>query len=165
MKLKFKHQPFQAEAAAAVCDVFNGQPLRTANYRIDLGDTSNLQQSMYQLTDVGFRNHPLVPELTRSRLLENLRAVQIRNNLKPSDSLAGPGINLTIEMETGTGKTYTYVKTMYELNRRYGWSKFIIVVPSVAIREGVAKSLETTKQHFPMSTARRSGFLPIHRIS
>ena len=148
MKLKFKHQPFQAEAAAAVCDVFNGQPLRTANYRIDLGDTTNLQQSMYQLTDVGFRNHPLVPELTRSRLLENLRAVQIRNNLKPSDALAGPGINLTIEMETGTGKTYTYVKTMYELNRRYGWSKFIIVVPSVAIREGVAKSLETTKQHF-----------------
>lgn len=148
MKLKFKHQPFQAEAAAAVCDVFNGQPLRTANYRIDLGDATNMQQSMYQLTDVGFRNHPLVPELTRSRLLENLRAVQIRNNLKPSDSLAGPGINLTIEMETGTGKTYTYVKTMYELNRRYGWSKFIIVVPSVAIREGVAKSLETTQQHF-----------------
>lgn len=62
--------------------------------------------------------------------------------------MAGPGINLTIEMETGTGKTYTYVKTMYELNRRYGWSKFIIVVPSVAIREGVAKSLETTQQHF-----------------
>lgn len=67
---------------------------------------------------------------------------------KRRDALAGPGINLTIEMETGTGKTYTYVKTMYELNRRYGWSKFIIVVPSVAIREGVAKSLETTQQHF-----------------
>lgn len=72
---------------------------------------------------MGFRNHPLVPELTRSRLLDNLRAVQIRNNLKPSDSLAGPGINLTIEMETGTGKTYTYVKTMYELNRRYGTAR------------------------------------------
>ena len=134
MKLKFKHQPFQAEAAAAVCDVFNDQPLRTANYRIDLGDTTNMQQRM-DFSEVGFRNHPLVPELTRSRILENLRAVQIRNNLKPSDALAGPGINLTIEMETGTGKTYTYVKTMYELNRRYGWSKFIIVVPSVAIRE------------------------------
>lgn len=147
MKLKFKHQPFQAEAAAAVCDVFNDQPLRTANYRIDLGDTTNMQQRM-DFSEVGFRNHPLVPELTRSRILENLRAVQIRNNLKPSDALAGPGINLTIEMETGTGKTYTYVKTMYELNRRYGWSKFIIVVPSVAIREGVAKSLETTQQHF-----------------
>ena len=106
MKLKFKHQPFQAEAAAAVCDVFNDQPLRTANYRIDLGDTTNMQQRM-DFSEVGFRNHPLVPELTRSRILENLRAVQIRNNLKPSDALAGPGINLTIEMETGTGKTYT----------------------------------------------------------
>ena len=140
MKFHFKHQPFQADAAAAVCDVFNGQPRRTANYRIDLGDVS--QQDM-DMSEVGFRNHPLVPELTTARILESLRAVQRRNGLKPSEHLAGPGINLSIEMETGTGKTYTYVKTMYELNRRYGWSKFIVVVPSVAIREGVYKSLQT----------------------
>ena len=147
MKLQFKHQPFQAEAAAAVCDVFNGQPMRTTTYRLDLGDMTNVQQSM-DMTDTGFRNHPLVPELTNQNILKNLQTVQRRNGLKPSESLAGPGINLSIEMETGTGKTYTYVKTMYELNARYGWSKFIIVVPSVAIREGVYKSLQTTQEHF-----------------
>ena len=147
MKLQFKHQPFQAEAAAAVCDVFNGQPMRTTTYRLDLGDMTNVQTDL-DMTDTGFRNHPLVPELTNARILDNLRAVQRRGGLKPSDTLAGPGINLSIEMETGTGKTYTYVKTMYELNARYGWSKFIIVVPSVAIREGVYKSLQTTQEHF-----------------
>ncbi len=147
MKLQFKHQPFQAEAAAAVCDVFNGQPLRTTAYRLDLGDMSNVQTDL-EMTDIGFRNHPLIPELTNARILDNLRSVQRRGGLTPSDALAGPGVNLSIEMETGTGKTYTYVKTMYELNARYGWSKFIIVVPSVAIREGVYKSLQTTQEHF-----------------
>ena len=147
MKLQFKHQPFQAEAADAVCDVFCGQPYRTVTYRRDLGDLTGMQISTYD-TEVGFRNQPLVPDLTNRRLLDNLRAVQRRNGLKPSDELTGPGVNLSIEMETGTGKTYTYVKTMYELNKRYGWSKFIIVVPSVAIREGVYKSLQTTQEHF-----------------
>ena len=147
MKLQFKHQPFQKDAAAAVCDVFNGQPKRKTTYRIDMGNLEGTQRQIGE-TDTGFRNHPLVPELTHSVLLENLQAVQRRNGLKPSEELAGPGINLTIEMETGTGKTYTYVKTMYELNARYGWSKFIIVVPSVAIREGVYKSLQTTQEHF-----------------
>ena len=144
MKLQFKHQPFQAEAADAVCDVFCGQPYRTVTYRRDLGDLTGVQISTYD-TEVGFRNQPLVPELTNRKLLDNLRAVQRRSGLKPSDELTGPGVNLSIEMETGTGKTYTYVKTMYELNKRYGWSKFIIVVPSVAIREGVYKSLQTTQ--------------------
>lgn len=104
MKLQFKHQPFQANAAAAVCDVFLGQPRRTFTYRRDLGDQIGLQQEI-GMGDTGFRNHPLVPELTRSRLLENLRTVQRRNGLNPSDDLAGPGINLSIEMETGTGKS------------------------------------------------------------
>ena len=147
MKLQFKHQPFQAEAATAVCDVFNGQPYRTTTYRLDLGDMTNVQTNL-DMSDTGFRNHPLVPELTNSHILKNLQTVQRRNGLKTSEALAGPGINLSIEMETGTGKTYTYVKTMYELNQRYGWSKFIIVVPSVAIREGVYKSLQTTQEHF-----------------
>ena len=147
MKLQFKHQPFQAAAAAAVCDVFNGQPMRTTTYRLDLGDMTNVQTDL-DMTDTGFRNHPLVPELTNAKILDNLRAVQRRSGLPPSESLAGPGINLSIEIETGTGKTYTYVKTMYELNQRYGWSKVIIVVPSVAIREGVYKSLQTTQEHF-----------------
>ena len=127
MKLQFKYQPFQAQAADAVCDVFAGQPFCTTTYRIDLGDTANLQQS-FDLTEVGFRNQPLVPALTRTRLLQNVKTVQRRNGLAPSDALTGPGINLSIEMETGTGKTYTSVKTMYELNKRYGWSKFIVVL-------------------------------------
>ena len=148
MKLQFKHQPFQADAAAAVCDVFNGQPFRTTTYRRDLGDVVNVQMEMDE-SDVGFRNEPLIPALTNARILENLRAVQRRNGIDPpSGALSGPGVNLSIEMETGTGKTYTYVKTMYELNKRYGWSKFIIVVPSVAIREGVYTSLTATQEHF-----------------
>ena len=146
MKLQFKHQQFQKDAALAVCDVFNGQPCRRATYRRDLGNIRQI--GMGDLNEVGFRNAPFVPELSSAKLLDNLRMVQRRNGLKPSDALAGPGINLTIEMETGTGKTYTYVKTIYELNQRYGWSKFIIVVPSVAIREGVYKSLKTTQEHF-----------------
>ena len=157
MRLQFKHQPFQAEAAAAVCDVFSGQPLRTAAYRLDLGDMANVQTDL-DMTDVGFRNQPLVPELTEARILENLRAVQRRGGLKPSAALAGPGINLSVEMETGTGKTYTYVKTIYELNIRYGWSKFIIVVPSVAIREGVYRSLQTTQEHFAEEYGRKLRF-------
>jgi type III restriction enzyme len=157
MKLQFKHQPFQAAAAAAVCDVFNGQPMRTTTYRLDLGDMTNVQTDL-DMTDTGFRNHPLVPELTNAKILDNLRAVQRRSGLPPSESLSGPGINLSIEMETGTGKTYTYVKTMYELNQRYGWSKFIIVVPSVAIREGVYKSLQTTQEHFAGEYGRKIRF-------
>lgn len=147
MKLQFKHQPFQAEAAAAVCDVFLGQPLRTETCRLDPGDMAGAQQAM-DVMDMGFRNPPLIPELTRGRILNNLHAVQRRTGLQPSETLSGPGINLSIEMETGTGKTYTYVKTIYELHARYGWSKFIIVVPSVAIREGVSKSLQLTQEHF-----------------
>lgn len=77
MKLQFKHQPFQAEAAAAVCDVFNGQPMRTTTYRLDLGDMTNVQTDL-DMTDTGFRNHPLVPELTNARILDNLHAVQRR---------------------------------------------------------------------------------------
>lgn len=157
MKLQFKHQPFQAEAAAAVCDVFNGQPYRTVTYRRDLGDTAGQQLSMED-SEVGFRNQPFIPEVTNRRILDNLRAVQRRNGLRPSDELTGPGVNLSIEMETGTGKTYTYVKTMYELNKRYGWSKYIIVVPSVAIREGVYKSLQTTQEHFAEEYGRKIRF-------
>lgn len=145
MKLQFKHQAFQAAAAAAVCDVFAGQPLRTQQYRVDLGDTRYMQQST-EISEFGFRNQPLM--LRGDQILKNLQAVQVRNGLKRSERLSGPGVNLSIEMETGTGKTYTYVKTMYELNARYGWSKFIVVVPSVAIREGVYKSLQTTQDHF-----------------
>ncbi len=87
MRLQFKHQLFQA--AAAVCDVFNGQPMRATTYRLDLGDMTNVQTDL-DMTDTGFWNHPLVPELTNTRILDNLHAVQRRGGLKPPDTLAGP---------------------------------------------------------------------------
>jgi type III restriction enzyme len=98
----------------------------------------------------GFSNQRIVPELSDQRILEQLNKIQRTNQIKPSDKLEGRtnGYNLTIEMETGVGKTYTYIKTMFELNKHYGWSKFIVVVPSVAIREGVCKSFEMTQEHF-----------------
>lgn len=142
MKLQFKHQNFQEEAAQAVVDVFAGQGYLTSDYLIDPGKGG--QTSLLK----GWRNEPLTPYMTGERLKGNLHAVQKRNGLSLSDKLEGPGVNLTIEMETGTGKTYTYIKTMYELNRAYGWSKFIVVVPSVAIREGVAKSFAVMEEHF-----------------
>lgn len=109
-------------------------------------------------TGTGLCNQPLAPELTDARILKNLHAVQRRVGLPLSKALAGPGINLSVEMETGTGKTYTYVKTIYELNALYGWSRFIIVVPSVAVREGVYRSLQTTQEHFAGEYGRRLRF-------
>ena len=88
-----------------------------------------------------------MPELSDQIIFEHLRKVQRANQIKPSEKLEGH-YNLTIEMETGVGKTYTYIKTMYELNKHYGWSKFIVVVPSIAIREGVYKSFQVTQEHF-----------------
>lgn len=144
MKLQFKHQKFQADAAKAVVDVFAGQPYLTPTYMIDKGRSYGQDDF---LADTGWNNQPIVPGLTKERILANLQKVQRANQLKPSDRLEGQ-YNLTIEMETGVGKTYTYIKTMYELNRHYGWSKFIVVVPSVAIREGVYKSFQVTEDHF-----------------
>ena len=149
MKIQFKHQQFQADAARAVVDVFAGQPYLTPTYMMDRG--SGYQQSFDDdVNFTGWSNHRIVPELTDQRILENLQKIQRANQIAPSDRLEGraDGFNLTIEMETGVGKTYTYIKTMYELNRAYGWSKFIVVVPSIAIREGVYKSFKMTEEHF-----------------
>lgn len=148
MRLKFKHQKFQADAAKAVCDVFVGQPCVDKNtYQIDPG-RDNKQGRMRSVLFTGFANSRLVPPLTKDVLLQRIQRIQNSQMIKPSDKLEGDGINLTIEMETGVGKTYTYIKTIYELNKLYGWSKFIIVVPSVAIREGVYKSFQITADHF-----------------
>ena len=146
MKLQFKHQKFQADAAKAVVDVFAGQPYLTPTYMMDRG--INYQQSLTDEYDfTGWRNERIVPELSDRIILEHLQKVQRTGQLKPSEHLEGH-YNLTIEMETGVGKTYTYIKTMYELNKHYGWSKFIVVVPSIAIREGVYKSFQVTQEHF-----------------
>ncbi len=150
MRLQYRHQKFQADAARAVVDVFAGQPYLTPTYMMDRG-SGNYQIGVNEERDfTGFSNQRIVPELSDQRILEQLNKIQCANQIKPSDKLEGRanGYNLTIEMETGVGKTYTYIKTMFELNKHYGWSKFIVVVPSVAIREGVYKSFEMTQEHF-----------------
>ena len=148
MKLQFKHQKFQLDAAKAVVDVFTGQPYLTPTYMMDRG-TGNFQFGMNEEEDfTGWRNHPLVPELSNRMILEQIQKIQRTYQITPSQKLEGEGYNLTIEMETGVGKTYTYIKTMFELNKHYGWSKFIVVVPSIAIREGVYKSFQVTQEHF-----------------
>lgn len=163
MKFNFKIQDYQTDAVDAVVDCFEGQIYSDGlTYRRDLGDlltTSGIQASVTtnekgesyfdeDLYDTGFKNEKIT--LSPNDLLSNIKEIQQNNNLKLSNNLLRNigACTLDIEMETGTGKTYVYTKTMYELNQKYGWSKFIIVVPSIAIREGVKKSLEMTEDHF-----------------
>lgn len=156
MKLQFKVQQYQTEAVDAVVETFAGQPKHDGiSYRIDPGMarpvTAPLLFETEERPDAGLRNAEIV--LSGSQLLQNVHAVQRSRNLPLSpglaDSKAAPQApNLDVEMETGTGKTYVYIKTIMELHKRYGWSKFIIVVPSVAIREGVKKSFDVTAEHF-----------------
>ena len=163
MKLKFKTQAYQSAAVQAVVDCFKGQPPASAeaiSYRIDPGRAARGQTMGSTLgTDDGFKNADLA--LTDLALLDNIQQVQRGQNLPVSDTLVKTKVarvNLDVEMETGTGKTYCYIKTIFELNRRYGWSKFIIVVPSIAIREGVAKSLEITAEHFLETYQKKARF-------
>lgn len=150
MKLKFKTQAYQTAAVQAVVDCFKRQPPASPEaigYRIDPGKARMGMDRLF--SEAGFKNADL--RLSDTALLENIQQVQRLQNLSISDALAQTRIarvNLDVEMETGTGKTYCYIKTLFELNKLYGWSKFIIVVPSIAIREGVAKSLEITADHF-----------------
>lgn len=157
MKLQFKIQQYQTDAVNSVVNIFDGQPYQErVKYVRDLGAqaTRPTQVSMFEpnvATDdfaVGFENARL--QLNREQLLLNIQNMQGRNNIKQSDSLLGHlgRCSLDVEMETGTGKTYVYIKTMFELNKRYGWSKFIVVVPSIAIREGVYKTFQITEDHF-----------------
>ncbi|MBV5347059.1 DEAD/DEAH box helicase family protein [bacterium] len=167
MKLKFKKQGYQTNAVEAVADCFAGQPKREGlNYRMDPGRAvdasghlvSALEAAGFKET-AGFKNSDLA--LTPGQVLENIHAVQRRQNLPLSAALVKTkvcDINLDVEMETGTGKTYCYVKSMFELNARFGWSKFIVVVPSIAIREGVHKSLEITAEHFLDDYKKRARF-------
>ena len=137
MKLKFKKQVFQTDAAEAVADLFLGQEKNSTTFDI-------IEERQAQLfKEFGTGNSLLIDD---DKIIENMHAVQKRNNLPLTDDLEGR--NFSVEMETGTGKTYVYIKTIFELNKRYGFTKFIIVVPSVAIREGVYKSFEITKEHF-----------------
>ncbi len=158
MRIQYKHQKFQADAAKAVVDVFAGQPYLTPTYMMDRGYEGKMMsgEEFSQLSTfddinfTGWSNQKVSHDLSDKVILDHIQKIQRTNQIPPSNKLEGreDGYNLTIEMETGVGKTYTYIKTMYELNRAYGWSKIIIVVPSIAIREGVYKSFEMTQEHF-----------------
>jgi type III restriction enzyme len=147
MKLKFKQQAFQTLAVDSVIDCFDGQGMTSGiQYQIDPGKVA---QQATNMLGTGFKNEDL--KLSETQLLTNIQRIQKRQNLSISNELSKSkisNVNLDIEMETGTGKTYVYIKTMYEMNIKYGWSKFIVVVPSIAIREGVNKSLQITSDHF-----------------
>ena len=164
MKFSFKIQQYQTDAVDAVARVFQGQPYSAGvSYLRDMGSLSAKPQQLSLMpmaddaaqlelqdliNDSGFKNEAL--QLTDADLVQNIRALQAESNIHQSDKLVAPmgRCSLDIEMETGTGKTYVYIKTMFELNKRYGWSKFIVVVPSIAIREGVKKSIEITADNF-----------------
>ena len=162
MKLKFTIQPHQTAAVESVIDCFAGQ-VRSSGmaYRVDPG-RKKLGDSEYvnRLHETqGFKNTDC--QLTDGQVLANIQAVQRRQNLPLSTGLvpsAGCRLNFDIEMETGTGKTYCYIKTIFEMHKLYGWSKFIIVVPSIAIREGVLKSLAITAEHFTESYGKKIRF-------
>ena len=174
MKLKFKTQAYQTAAVQAVVDCFKGQVPQHGGirYRLDPG-TRKAEPASPQAAlvleaaspeaaaerEAAFRNADFT--LSETSLLDNIRAVQHGQNLPVSDALVKTKVakvNLDIEMETGTGKTYCYIKTIFELNKQYGWSKFIIVVPSIAIREGVAKSLDITAEHFLETYQKKARF-------
>ena len=159
MKFQYKDQQFQVDAVNAVTSVFEGQPKQTSSsYVMDIGDEENVTLDILN----GFKNLPI--SLSNNHLLENIKSVQRDNGLIIDNRLIKMAIGgkdktteidnscekltLSVEMETGTGKTYTYIKTIFELNKQYGWSKFIIVVPNIAIREGIAKTFESTAEHF-----------------
>jgi type III restriction enzyme len=165
MKLQFKEQQYQLQAVQAVVDCFKGQLPATQRFTLErtkelqrqqkllkAGDTQKaLELEKEVLESIGYRNRSFT--ITEAQVLENIKEVQTQNDIVESNQIERPrgdknGYNLTIEMETGTGKTYTYIRTMYELNKHYGWSKFIVVVPSIAIREGVYKSFDITQEHF-----------------
>ena len=163
MIFRFKIQQYQTDAVDSVVRVFGGQPyLSGVTYVRDLGQremkpaTPPREEQLSMLPaqpqepedDTGYKNEPV--RLTSEELLANIRAIQAENNIHQSERLVRDlgCCSLDVEMETGTGKTYVYIKTMFELNKRYGWSKFIVVVPSIAIREGVKKSFDITVDHF-----------------
>jgi type III restriction enzyme len=151
MKFKFKIQQYQTDAVESTVSVFAGQPSKTnAQYRRDLGKQKQQLKAEFEEEYVGYRNADV--ELSANQLLENIHHQQVQNDIPLSKSLTATNglgaCSLDVEMETGTGKTYVYIKTMFEMNKRFGWSKFIVVVPSIAIREGVHKSFTMLEEHF-----------------
>ena len=157
MKLQFKIQQYQTDAVESTVNIFNGQPNQgLLDYKMDQGKVyvidngKRIEQTDFVVNknDTGYKNGEIV--LSEDELLKNIHQIQTQNNIHLSNEVIKRlgACQLDIEMETGTGKTYVYIKTMFELNKRYGWTKFIVVVPSIAIREGVKKSFDITQDHF-----------------
>jgi type III restriction enzyme len=148
MKLKFDpNQQFQQDAISAVVDLFEGQPQDAGNFLTKLQER-NVSEGirLLKLDEVGAVGNNLI--LDSEAILQNLKAVQDRNGLEVRESLADNSFNFSIEMETGTGKTYVYLRTIFELAKKYSFTKFIILVPSVAIKEGVDTSIRLMRDHF-----------------
>lgn len=146
MKLQFDaNLEYQEQAVSSVVDLFRGQTPKQSNFTVSLYNTMEGQGTFFSTTGIGNKL-----ELDEEDILDNLNEVQLRNGLKQSTALEHGKYDFDIEMETGTGKTYVYLRTIFELNKAYGFTKFIIVVPSIAIKEGVKKSLDITKEHFDM---------------
>ncbi len=144
MKLRFEPDlEFQLRAVDAVCDLFRGQEICRTEFTVTRDRAEPQARLAFAENDLGIGNRLT---LLDDEVLANLEDIQLRNGLPPSESLDSG--DFTVEMETGTGKTYVYLRTIFELNRRYGFTKFVIVVPSVAIKEGVYKSLQITEDHF-----------------
>ena len=142
MKLKFNSElQYQQEAIASVVDLFKGQTPKQANFTV----SAYAGQVGLEDSEHGVGNKL---ELDEEDILQNLQAVQLRNGLKQTKSLKKGQYDFDVEMETGTGKTYVYLRTIFELNKNYGFTKFIIVVPSLPIKEGTYKSLQITNEHF-----------------
>ena len=158
MKFKFKIQQYQSDAVENTVSVFAGQPSRDAfQFRRDLGKKAAAKIT-FEEEYTGYRNSDI--ELSDQQLLDNIRKIQDGQDIKQSPKLVSDlgRLGLDIEMETGTGKTYVYIKTMFELNKRYGWNKFIVVVPSIAIREGVNKSFTMLEDHFMEHYGKKARF-------
>ena len=144
MKLHFEpNLDYQHAAIESVCDLFRGQETCRTEFTVTRDATAAQQTLAFAQSDLGIGNRL---QLLDDEILANLGDIQTRNGLRPSTSLASG--DFTVEMETGTGKTYVYLRSIFELNRRYGFTKFVIVVPSVAIKEGVYKTLQITEEHF-----------------
>ena len=144
--LKLRFEPdldFQLQAVDAVCDLFRGQEICRTEFTVTRDRLDPQQRLAFAQDDLGVGNRLT---LLDDEILASLKEIQLRNGLPPSESLDSG--DFTVEMETGTGKTYVYLRTIFELNKRYGFTKFVIVVPSVAIKEGVYKSLQMTDDHF-----------------
>ena len=163
MKFKFTIQPYQTEAVESVTGVFAGQEFASPlSYRRDVPQAAQASLFDGEAGDdftMGFAN--ALVELDAGQMLTNINRVQSRNNIHLSQSVVTGGLgrcSLDVEMETGTGKTYVYIKTMFELNKQYGWTKFIVVVPSIAIREGVKKSFAVMQEHFMEHYGKKARF-------